>query len=86
MLATILTASAAPQAITWGATLLALHPVRCLGIVHESLSWLRNHAIGIERGGELAMVLGRVLFVTGRGTAVCISVQRHFERFGWPPI
>ena len=50
-----------------------------------SLSWLRNHAIGMERGGGLVMVVVGVLFVPAVG-ALFLPLQRYFARFGWPPI
>ena len=96
VLATILTAAAATQTVAWGGVLLALYSVG-LGIpfvalalgMHRakgSLSWLRNHAIGIERAGGLVMVMVGLLFVTGRWRALFLPLQRYFARFGWPPI
>lgn len=96
VLATILTAAAATQTVAWGAVLLALYSVG-LGIpfvvlalgmhrLRGSLGWLRHHAIGIERGGGLVMVIVGALFVTGRWRTLFLPLQRYFARFGWPPI
>jgi cytochrome c-type biogenesis protein len=96
VLATILATAATTETVGWGMTLLALYSIGlglpfvalALGLHHvqRSVSWLRRHALAIERLSGLLLVAIGVLFVTGTWRTLLLPLQRELARLGWPPI
>lgn len=96
VLAAVLTTAAATQTAAKGAGLLAIYSLgmgvpfmlMALGFSRagRNLSWLKRHALKLERaGGGLLIAMG-VLIITGYWTRMFAPLIRLFARSGWPPI
>ncbi|MGH9194406.1 MAG: cytochrome c biogenesis CcdA family protein [Acidimicrobiia bacterium] len=96
ILATILTAAAATQTAAQGAALLAIYslgmgiPFMLIALGYsragKTVSFLKRHALKIERAGGVLMVFMGVLLITGYWTRLFVPLIRLFSRSGWPPI
>lgn len=96
VLAAILAVAGASGRVGYGALLLALYSLG-LGVpfvliavgfsrARSSVSWLRRHALAVERAGAGLLLVVGVLFVTGAWRTLLVPLQVKFAQLGWPPL